>query len=317
VTARRALLPEDFLAGAIYASDQVHHSIRKAARLAGFADDAVREVGSDEEFRVRLDELERQIAKDRAGGRLPFLLVASAGTTNTGAVDDLRALAELARRERLWLHADAAYGGFFALTEEGRRRLKGLERCDSIVLDPHKSLFLPYGTGSLLVRDVEALKRAHHGTADYMPSMQEDPDLVDFNLISPELSRGWRGLRVWLPIKMHGIEPFRRSLQEKLELARWAADQLRGIEGLEILAEPQLSIVAFRLRGGGLPEGELTRRNRELLDRINSKGRVYLTGTMLGDRFAVRICVLSFRTHADRMREGLEDIREAVREMDG
>jgi aromatic-L-amino-acid decarboxylase len=186
------------------------------------------------------------------------------------------------------------------------------------VLDPHKSLFLPYGTGSLLVRDVEALKRAHHGTADYMPSMQEDPDLVDFNLISPELSRGWRGLRVWLPIKMHGIEPFRRSLQEKLELARWAADELRGIEELEILAEPQLSIVAFRWRGGGgLPEGELTRRNRELLDRINSKGRVYLTGTRLRDRFAVRICVLSFRTHADRMREGLEDIREAVREMDG
>jgi aromatic-L-amino-acid decarboxylase len=317
VTARRALLPENFLAGTIYASDQAHHSIRKAARLAGFADDAVREVGSDEDFRVRLDELESQIAKDRAGGRLPFLLVASAGTTNTGAVDDLEALAELARRERLWLHADAAYGGFFALTQEGRRRLKGLERCDSIVLDPHKSLFLPYGTGSLLVRDVEALKRAHHGTADYMPSMQEDPDLIDFNLISPELSRGWRGLRVWLPIKMHGIEPFRRSLQEKLELARWAADELRGIEGLEILAEPQLSIVAFRSGGRGLPEGELNRRNRELLDRINSKGRVYLTGTMLGDRFAIRICVLSFRTHAERMREGLEDIRAAVREMDG
>jgi aromatic-L-amino-acid decarboxylase len=317
VTARRALLPDDFLSGTIYASDQAHHSIRKAARLAGFPADAVREIQTDARFRIRVEALARRMARDRAAGRAPFLIVASAGTTNTGAVDDLESLAALASRERLWLHADAAYGGFFALTPEGRQRLKGLERCDSIVLDPHKSLFLPYGTGSLLVRDVEALKRAHHGTADYMPSMQEDPDLVDFNLISPELSRDWRGLRVWLPIKMHGIEPFRRSLQEKLELARWATDELRRIEEIEILAEPQLSIVAFRWRRRGLREEELNRRNRDLLDRINSRGHVYLTGTMLGDRFAIRICVLSFRTHADRMREGLEDVRAAVRQLAG
>ena len=175
-------------------------------------------------FRIRVDALERAIAEDRAEGATPFLVVGNAGTTNTGAVDDLPRLADVAARERLWLHVDAAYGGFFLLTREGSRRLAGIERADSIVLDPHKGLFLPYGTGALLVRDGDALRRAHALSGDYMPDMQQDPDFADFNLLSPELSRGFRGLRVWLPVKMHGIGPFRRNLEEKLELARRACD---------------------------------------------------------------------------------------------
>ena len=312
VTARRERLPEDFLAGTIYASDQVHHSIQKAAMLAGFPEGNVREIASDELFRIRMDELARAVAADRKAGRKPFLVVGNAGSVNTGAVDDLSALADFARAEGLWFHVDGAYGGFFLLTERGRARMAGVERSDSIVLDPHKSLFLPYGTGSLLVRDGEALKRAHALSAVYLPSMQEDPDLVDFNQLSPELSRGWRGLRLWLPIQMHGIAPFRENLDEKLDLAAWAAETLRETPGVEILAEPQLSIVAFRWRKAGADEEELNRVNRDLLDRINRKKRIYLTGTMLGDRFAIRICVLSFRTHAERMREGMEDIRAAI-----
>jgi aromatic-L-amino-acid decarboxylase len=314
VTARRERLPEDFLSGTIYASDQVHHSIQKAAMLAGFPEGNVREIPSDERFRIRVAELSRAVAADRAAGKTPFLVAGNAGSVNTGAVDDLAALADLAARERLWFHVDGAYGGFFLLTERGRAAMAGAERSDSITLDPHKSLFLPYGMGSLLVRDGDALKRAHALSAVYLPSMQEDPDLVDFNQISPELSRSWRGLRVWLPIKMHGIAPFRRNLDEKLDLAAWAAGQLREIPGIEILAEPQLSIVAFRLWGKGLDQEAVNRLNRDLMDRINRRKRIYLTGTMLGDRFAIRICVLSFRTHADRMREGLEDIRSAVSE---
>jgi aromatic-L-amino-acid decarboxylase len=262
-----------------------------------------------------VDVLERTIAADRSAGRRPFFVVGNAGSVNTGAVDDLGALADVARREDLWFHVDGAYGGFFLLTERGRARMAGVERSDSIVLDPHKSLFLPYGIGSLLVRDGDALKRAHALSAAYLPSMQEDPDLVDFNQISPELSRSWRGLRAWLPIKMHGIAPFRANLEEKLDLAEWATEQLRGIPGIEILAEPQLSIVAFRLVRQGRDAEALNRLNRELLDRINGKKRIYLTGTTLGDRFAIRICVLSFRTHAERMEQGLEDIREAVGEV--
>jgi len=315
VTARRECLPELFLNGTAYVSDQAHHSIHKAAMLAGFPLENVREIATDRELRLRLDLLERKISEDRKAGFSPFLVVGSAGTTNTGAVDDLKGLAKLCQKEDLWFHVDAAYGGFFLLTEHGRKAMAGIELADSIVLDPHKGLFLPYGTGSLLVRDGEALKRAHQLSAVYLPPMQEDPDLVDFCLISPELSRDFRGLRVWLPLKMHGIQPFQRNLEEKLELTRWATEQLRQMEGIEILAEPQLSIMAFRLRPPGLSDRALNELNQKFLSRVNARKRIYLTGTMLGERFAIRICVVSFRTHRERMEQAIEDIRAAALEV--
>lgn len=314
VTARRERLPEDFLRGVLYASDQTHHSVEKAALLAGFPAGALRKVPIDGQLRIRLDVLAAAIAQDRARGLLPFLVVANAGTTNTGAVDPLADLADLAARERLWLHVDAAYGGFFLLTREGRRAMRGIERADSLVVDPHKGLFLPYGTGALLVRDGGALKRAHSVAADYMPPIAEDPDLVDFSEISPELSRPFRGLGVWLPLKLYGVEPFREALQEKLDLARWATAELRGIPHMEILAEPQLSLVAFRLAPGGYDEDALDRLNRDFIARVNARRRVMLTGTLLDGRFALRICVLSFRTHSDRMGMCLEDVRAAAAE---
>jgi aromatic-L-amino-acid decarboxylase len=317
VTARRERLPENFLGGTIYASDQSHYSVAKGAILAGFPEGNVRQVPTDERFRLRPDALAVQIEEDRRRGLTPFLVVASAGTTNTGAVDPLPELADLAAREKLWLHVDAAYGGFFLLTAEGKRALRGIERADSIVLDPHKGLFLPYGTGAVLVRDGQALRRAHSLTADYMPGLQDDPDRVDFSQYSPELSRPFRGLRVWLPFKMHGAGAFRAQLEEKLALARLAADRLRETEGIEMLAEPQLSLLAFRLAPAGVPESELDPLNQRFLERINARQRVYLTPTRLRGRFALRICVLSFRTHRDRMEMALEDIEAARREVVG
>jgi aromatic-L-amino-acid decarboxylase len=315
VAARRKLLPDDFLKGTIYASDQVHHSVQKAAMLAGFPAEAVRLVGSDQLFRIRLAELEQRIADDRSANRTPFLVVGSAGTTNTGAVDDLVGLADLAEDNGLWLHVDAAYGGFFMLTERGRKAMEGIDRCDSVVLDPHKGMFLPYGTGSLLVRDGATLRRSHTVNADYMPPMQHEDDLVDFCQISPELSRPFRGLAVWLPLKLLGIEPFSESLDEKLDLARWAAEQLKLVDGLEIVAEPQLSIVAFRLSRPGLGIDALNDLNRDFMARVNARQRVYLTGTMLAGRFTIRICVLSFRTHADRVEQCIADITQAAGEL--
>jgi len=313
VAARRKLLPDDFLKGTIYASDQVHHSVQKAAMLAGFHAEATRMVGSDDLFRIRLDELERRIAEDRSENRTPFLVVGSAGTTNTGAVDNLWGLADLAEHHDMWFHVDGAYGGFFMLTERGSAVMQGIERSDSVVLDPHKGMFLPYGTGSLLVSDGTALMRSHTVNADYMPPMQDEEDLVDFCQISPELSRPFRGLAVWLPVKLLGIEPFTKSLDEKLDLARWAAEQLRSIDGIEIVAEPQLSIVAFRFSRPGLSSDALNELNRDFIARVNSLQRVYLTGTMLTNRFTMRICVLSFRTHMDRMEQCIADIRETAR----
>jgi aromatic-L-amino-acid decarboxylase len=245
----------------------------------------------------------------------PFFVVGSAGTTNTGAVDDLEALARIAANENLWFHADAAYGGFFMMTERGRAAMRGLASADSITLDPHKGLFLPYGTGSLLVRDGEALKRAHRLDAEYLPEMREDDEFVDFCQYSPELSRPFRGLRIWLPFQMVGANAFREQLDEKLDLARWATDRLRAIDGMEIIAEPDLSLVAFRLTRPGLTQAELNALNRDLLDRINGRRRVYLTATTVRGDFALRICVLSFRTHMERMEQGMDDIRAAVEEV--
>jgi aromatic-L-amino-acid/L-tryptophan decarboxylase len=319
VAARKNLLGDDFADATLYCSSEVHHSFQKAADLAGFRAANIREVGVDAQFRMRLDELEAAIAKDSR----PFFVVGSAGTTNTGAVDDLEAIARIARERKMWFHVDGAYGAFFMLTERGRAAMRGIELADSITLDPHKTLFQPYGTGAVLVRDASTLRRAFSSHADYLPDMQREEELIDFCEISPELSRDFRGLRVWLPIKLLGIEPFREALDEKLDLIDFVTSELRKIDGIEIVAEPQLTIVAFRLNpwrtgDSSVPTGEgacppdLNALNRELIERINAKKRVMLTPTVFRGTFLIRICIVSHRTHRDRIEMGLEDIREAV-----
>lgn len=315
VTARRERLPADFLKGTIYVSDQTHHSVLKAALLAGFPADRVRVVASDDSFRMRLDALADAVRDDCRAGLQPFLVVGSGGTTNTGAVDDLDALATFAREEGLWLHVDAAYGGFFALTERGRAALRGMDRADSVTLDPHKGLFLPYGTGSLLVRDGAALRRAHAIEAEYLPTMRDTPEFVDFCQLSPELSRPFRGLGVWLPFRLLGVGAFRDALDEKLDLAQRAAAALHAMDGIEVVADPQLSVVAFRVAADGMDEAARNGASRALLDAVNRRRRVFLTATTVRGSFLLRICVLSFRTHADRLDAGLEDIRAGLAEV--
>ena len=315
VIARRERLSEQFLSGTIYVSDQVHHSIVKAAMLAGFPARNVRRVPVDERFAVRLDRLQAAIRADRQSGLEPFLLVESAGTTNTGAIDDLPALAELARHEGLWLHCDAAYGGFFALTDRGRERLRGIEQADSITLNPHKGLFLPYGNGSLLVRDAGALERTHAMRGEYMPPAAGGPGRPDICDISPELSRDFRGLRAWLPLKLHGAGAFRRQLDEKMDLAEWAQRRLEETPGIEIVAPAQLSLVAFRLRPEGVEGEELDALNRALLERINARQNVFLTGTSVDCGFVLRICVLSFRTHLEHLEVAMRDLQASIEDL--
>lgn len=315
VTARRERLPEDFLSGALYVSDQTHYSLAKAAVLAGFPAGNVREIPTDERFRIRLDALAETVASDRRRGMTPFLVVANAGTVNTGAIDPLPELARFAREQGLWLHADAAYGGFFHMTGRGREALAGLELADSVVLDPHKGLFLPYGNGALLVRDGQALRRTHSFGGSYLPEHQSDPELVDFHLHGPELSKPFRGLRAWLPIKLYGLSAFRAALDEKLDLARWAADEIARIEHVELVVEPELSLFAFRVLPPGASPEEGDRIAREVVARVNASQRVFLTGTVLPDgRYAIRLCVLSFRTHRERVAMAIEDLRAAIGE---
>jgi aromatic-L-amino-acid decarboxylase len=311
-TARRERLADDLRDARIYFSTETHHSVHKAALLAGFAPHHLRELPVDARWRLRVDALEAAIRADREAGLRPFLVVASAGTTNTGAIDPVPEIADLCREFGLWLHVDGAYGGFFRLVPGGEKLLPGLERADSLVLDPHKGLFLPYGTGCLLVRDGEALRRAHAFGAGYLQDLEHPADAVSFNDWSPELSRDFRGIRLWLPLQLYGVAAFRDNLREKLELTRWAYEELREEPGFECLDEPQLSVLPFRY----VPErGDANAFNAQLLRRVNDRRRVYISSTMLDGRYVLRFCVLSFRTHGDRMAMAVEDVVAAAREL--
>lgn len=312
IAARHIKLGEDFSRGTIYTSDQTHHCVAKAVRLAGFPGENLRVLPADADFRLDLATVQHAIAQDRNQGMKPFLLVGSAGTTNTGAIDPLRACARLAKQENLWFHIDGAYGGFFLLTERGKQALSGMELADSVVLDPHKTLFLPYGTGALLVRDRETLKATFSQQADYMPTRSGEDGLLDFCEISPELTKPFRGMRVWLPLKLHGAGVFRDSLDEKLDLSHWMEQQLRAISKLEILASSELSVIAFAVRDRGQSLEQRNRQSRALLQEINARQHAFLSGTLLRGVFALRVAVISFRTHKIHLETLLEDVHAAL-----
>ncbi len=310
VAARAAHLPEDFLQATLYLSEEAHLSLVKAARIAGFSERNLRWIPVDGRCRMIPDRLEEEVRRDKAAGRRPFLVIAHAGTTNTGAVDPIPEILDIARRHDLWTHADAAYGGFFRLAREGPALLPQMERCDSITLDPHKGMFLPYGTGCLLVRDPDALRRAMRTEAGYLQDVAEGKGIPSFHELSPELSRDFRGLRIWLPLQLHGVQAFRQQIQEKLDLARWAHRELKDDPCFEMLDEPQLSIVAFTARDGSA-------RGAQILQRVNERRRVFLSSTTMKGRYVLRICVLSFRTHADRVAEAVQALKEEARRTAG
>ena len=309
VAARHALLPEDFLDGAIYASEHVHHSIQKAARLAGFPERAIRLVPTDRELRMEPEALEEMIGSDRSQGLTPFMIVASAGTTNTGTIDPLSLVAEIAQQHGLWLHVDAAYGGFFQLTERGRTRFEGIGRADSITLDPHKGMFLPYGLGCLLVRDVDKLRAAHQVGAHYLKDLGPEGDVPNFADLSPDLSRDFRGLRVWLPLQLHGVAAWRHALDDKLDLAELTYASLAETPGLDVPWRPDLSIVAFAPGDGG------DAATAELLDRVNGSRRIFISSTAIDGRTYLRFCILSHRTSKDRIEEAIEIVQKAAADL--
>lgn len=309
VAARHAKLGPDFLDGTYYVSAQTHASVTKAASLAGFGERNVRIVPTDADLRLDPEALRSLIQADRAAGLRPFLVVASAGTTNTGAIDPIAAAADIAAEYGLWLHVDAAYGGFFHLTERGRTLFQGITRADSITLDPHKGLFLPYGTGALVVRDGAALRDAHFEGAAYLQDLAPEGELPNYSEYSPELSRDWRGLRVWMPLVLHGVGAFREALDEKLDLTTRLRDGLADDPLIEIPWEPQLTVVPFRLADTDQET------NTRFLQAINASKRVFLSSTLIDGRYVLRACIVSHRTHADRIDECIEIVRKAAAEV--
>lgn len=313
VCARERGLGADIRSGVMYTSDQVHHSVTKSARLAGVMPDRIRVIAVDDRFRMRVDALADAVKRDRAAGLKPFLVVSSAGTTNTGAVDPLEDIAVLCRSQHLWHHVDGAYGAFFHAVPELRPLLAGLPQADSLTLDPHKGIFLPYGTGALLVADGEALRAAHSATASYMPPSREEADLYDPHQYGPDLSRGFPGLRVWLSIKLFGAARYRAAIAEKRMLALDAVRRIAELPDFVIDAAPQLSLFAFHLEPPGWTLEEQNAATRELIERVTRRGQVMMTGCEIDGRFLGRICVLSFRTRQDRIDICVEQLAEEAR----
>ena len=310
--------------GIAYMSDQTHLCIEQGMILCGFSKHNIRKIPVDDDFKLRTDLLVEMIEKDKVAGLCPFLLVANAGTANTGAVDNLSQTAEIAKKYNMWFHIDAAYGGFFMLTKQGQILMQGIEHADSLVLDPHKSLFMPYGTGTLLVKNKTKLLNAFNFTGTYLPPTQEqaDPLLDDIMYLSQEVSREFRGFRIWLPLKMIGINAFREQLEEKLKLTQWAVKQLQQISNIRIITQPQLSIVAFKLepvKDFEVSGEDLDQINKTFLDAINRRGNIFLSPFKskegLIGKFALRIAILSHRTTHKHIQQGIQDIREAVNEV--
>jgi glutamate/tyrosine decarboxylase-like PLP-dependent enzyme len=296
----------------VYMTPDAHHCVDKSLRAAGLAECKIRRVPMDDRCRMQASALEETIIEDRHSGFRPWLIIASAGTTDTGAVDPLGGISALAQKYDLWLHVDAAYGGFFLLCEEGRQVLRDLDKAHSIVLDPHKGMFLPYGSGAVLVRNVEWLARSQTYQADYMQDARKDEGCYSPADLSLELTRPFRGLRFWLPLKLFGLAPFRAALSEKIYLARYFYAELSKLPGWEMGPAPELSVVTYRF----VPEqGDVDAFNQRLVEAVQADGRVFISSTLIDGSFFLRLAVLHFRTHLAQVDYLLALLRRLVLEI--
>jgi aromatic-L-amino-acid decarboxylase len=313
--ARERHLGADIRRGVLYTSDQAHHSVLKSAKLAGIMPDRVRAIPCDDAYRLPIAGLRAAISADRREGLTPFMVVSSAGTTNTGAVDPLEAIADLCESGKFWHHVDGAYGAFFYWCDELKDLLRGMSRADSLTLDPHKGMFLPYGTGALLVRDGADLRAAHEATADYLPSHPHPEEFYDPCQHGPDLSRGYPGLRVWLSVKLFGTAAFRSAVSEKRALTMDAYRRIAALPNIVIDAAPELSLFAFHVTWPGATLADEDRATRDLMERITRRGRVMTTGATARGRYLGRVCVLSFRSHQEQVDQLVEDTRAALAEI--
>ena len=304
VAARTAQLGDNFGKGVIYVSPNTHHSVAKSARLAGIIDARIREVAVDRDLKMRPDALTDAIREDRDSGLEPFLVVGSAGTTDTGTVDPLDSLAEIAAEEGLWFHVDAAYGGFYQMTDRGKETLVGISRADSIALDPHKGLSIPFGVGAVLVREEAHLIDANRGRGAYLRDEDHHMGLQDISSLGPELSRPNRGLLVWLPLQLHGLAAFREALEATLDLAAYGYERLTQINGIDALWKPDLSVVAFRFDDDDI--------GREALRRINEDRKVHLSPTTVEGRFVLRFAIVNRRTTREHIDHAIDIIEKTL-----
>jgi len=282
----------------LYASSEVHSSVFKSARLLGLGREAVRVIGVDEAYRMRVGELASRIEADRRAGLRPFAVVGTAGTINTGTIDDLDGLADVASRHGLWFHVDGAFGAMAMLSPETRALVSGLSRADSLAFDFHKWMYVNYEAGCVLIRDAAAQRRTFSGSADYLKPLERGtgswPDIAGGR--GPQLSRGFKALKVWMMLKEHGFEKFGRLVAQNVRQARFLAHLVDTSPILERMAPVQLNVVAFRATQAGADPERLDAVNRELLMRLQERGIAIPSGTLLSGRFVLRACICNHRS---------------------
>jgi aromatic-L-amino-acid/L-tryptophan decarboxylase len=307
VAARNALLKDKIESARIYFSDQTHSSVQRALQVIGFMREQIRKLPSDEDFRLSIQTLRDAIAEDREKGLRPFCVIANAGTTNTGAIDPLKELADLAEKEKMWLHIDGAFGAASILSERGRALLDGLERADSISLDPHKWLFQSFECGCVLVRDVALLRSAFQIKADYLRDVHRAT--VEFNPADHgvQLTRSFRALKVWLSLQTFGVAAFREAITRGFELAEIAERELRARKGWEILSPAQMATVCFRF-------GDQDETQTKLVDAMMKDGFALLTSTELRGVASLRLCTINPRTTEQDIIETIERLDKFARD---
>ena len=319
--ARRAMTPgnvrEEGLAGedrprlVVYASDQVHHCVDKAVDLLGIGTKNLRKIATDERFRIRMDLLEEAVAADRRAGLAPAIVVGSAGTVNTGAIDPLEELADFCRRESLWFHVDGAYGAMAAISPALKPLFAGMERADSIAADPHKWLYVPYEAGAALVKEPGRLAAAFRKFPEYLASDPDSPfpGPAWFAERGVELSRSFKALKVWMGLKTHGRQGYARAIENDVRLAHFLAREAENRPDFESLAPAVLSIANFRYRPKELPlsDTDLDRINRRIVNRLVGEGSFFLAPTILKGRAALRACIVNFRTREEDLTALLDE----------
>jgi aromatic-L-amino-acid/L-tryptophan decarboxylase len=308
---------EDGLAGegrprlAVYASDQVHHCVDKAVDLLGIGMNNLRKIGTSERFEIRMDLLAEAVAADRRKGLTPAIVVGSAGTVNTGAIDPLEELAEFCRREALWFHVDGAYGAMARLSKKLAPLFAGIERADSIAADPHKWLYVPYEAGATLVRHPGRLAAAFRKFPEYLASDPESPfpGPAWFAERGVELSRGFKALKVWMGMKTRGRAGYERAIDNDVSLAHFLAEEVDRRTDFERLAPTVLSIANFRYRPKdmALPDADLDRINRGIVNRLVGDGSFFLAPTILKGRTTLRACIVNFRTRREDLTALLDE----------
>lgn len=297
----------------VYVSEEGHSSFDKAMDMLGMGKKYLRKIPVTNDFRIDIEQLEEQIRADKNAGLHPICAIAVAGTTNTGAVDDLEAVAEICRRYDLWYHVDAAYGGPAAKVEGTSDLFSGIEKADSVVVNPHKWLYIPFEAGGALVKNPDHLRKTFSTIPDYLKSDDQyggRTDLMEYNL---PLTKEFRALKVWMTIKAFGATRLREEIASDIEKAMYLSELVKSDKNLELMAPAPLSIVCFRYNPGGIEGAAINKLNDQIIQEIESDGRIFLTGTKINEKNALRVCFINPRTE----KEDIELLKKVVLEKGG